>query len=243
MAARAAQNIHRIITREGSPSIVTLEAVIAGRCQVLADGDIPNLPALRRAVDDIVTLGAADTAMIAVREDSPEIVLRHGRPPVWRDRMADVAASDIALGSMACVAVAVRIDARRNGLSRPRRRMAECAAGSRPSLSTFVSNVVELHIKALAKLCGERPHGRIGGIEPRVTYRAHGAVLRVYLVRDELAQMTADTGFMAGKLEFALFALATMAGDAIKALVLAHGVIELCEGRIGYLGCHRRKRF
>ena len=56
MTADTARDIGSIITGEGLPPIVTLQAVIPGRSVVLTDGDKRDLPSLRSALYQGVTL-------------------------------------------------------------------------------------------------------------------------------------------------------------------------------------------
>lgn len=89
--------------------------------------------------------------------------------------------------------------------------MTKGTALRRTPFSTLMSSVIELHVKALFESCRKSLHWRVIRVEACVTDRAHGAVIFTDGLRNELAQMAAHTRFVAGKLQFTLFALALVA--------------------------------
>ncbi len=107
--------------------------------------------------------------------------------------------------------------------------MTKRAALWRPPGTVVVSRVLELHIEALLEFGRKRPHRRIVRIDVLVADRTHRPIFVSDRVIDELVQVASDAGFMARILKLALFALPTVAGDAIELLMLVDGMRELVE--------------
>ena len=97
---------------------MALEAIIARSRQVLFDLDIGHLPPLRSSIDNVVAIATVNTAVIAMREDRTESVLRHQCPLIRFELVASVAAADLGIGRVARVAVVVCDDSVWNRLSR-----------------------------------------------------------------------------------------------------------------------------
>src|SRR5688572_14752224 len=118
--------IERIVAREGYPSVMAHQTIVGGLRQMLTYRNVCHLSALRGTVDDIVAVAAANAAMISVSKYPPKTVSRHRCSPIRGKLMTYTAAGYFTVRRVASVAVVVGIDARRDRLSGPRRRMAKC---------------------------------------------------------------------------------------------------------------------
>ena len=74
MATCAAANVKLVVTGEGPASVMTLKAIVTGSCSVFEDLNVRNLPRIWRSCDNVMTFRTSDAVMIAVPEDSFEIV-------------------------------------------------------------------------------------------------------------------------------------------------------------------------
>ncbi len=125
--------------------------------------------------------------------------------------MAHIARSDLAVGRMARETSIMSSNAGRDRLPRTGRPVARCASSGRPSLSAGMGSMIELHIKAFFESGGKGLHRRQLRIETRVADRTHRTILVRDSIRDELVQMAANAGLMAGVFQFPRFSLAPVA--------------------------------
>ncbi len=131
MAPCAGAGLGKIVSAEGAPSVVTLQTVISRRSFVLKYGDVGYLTALRSTRDNAMTFAAVNAlprCVIGMTENSLEIILRGKRSTVRRYLVAYIAAADLALGCVTCVAIFVSVDAGRDRLSCTGRTMAKRTA-------------------------------------------------------------------------------------------------------------------
>ena len=91
MTAGTAANIHRIVARESASPVMTLKAIVAGSSAVLKDRYIGYLARVRRSGNDRMTIITAYGSMVAVSENSLEIILRLERPAIRSQFVADAA--------------------------------------------------------------------------------------------------------------------------------------------------------
>lgn len=220
---------------------MALQAIIARCGQMLPDLNIGDLPPLPGSGNGIMTVAAANPAMITMSENSPKTVLRHSCAPVGSQFMARRAAADLGIRCVAGVAIIMRVDTRRNGLARTRWRVAKGTPLRRTPFPPFMGRMIEFHVKALFESCRKGFHRWVGRSQAGVTDRAHRPILFFSSLRNELVQVASDTRLVARKFQLALFALALMARDALKFFVLRYLVRELIEVRSGNFGCHRRQ--
>lgn len=208
---------------------MALKAIIARRGSVLEDLNAGHLVRTRRSGNDIVTFAAADTIVIAVSEDSFEIVLRSRRPVVWCKFMANAALAQLCVGGVAIVTSRMRFDADRYRLAGAGRLMTSDASLRGSSRPTLVHRVVKPHIESLNEFCRKRFDRRLWSLRVRVADRAH----RLIFV-DELIQMTADARFVAAELAFHALRFPKMACIAGKLRMLGDLVRKRLKGFVRY---------
>lgn len=139
--------------------------------------------------------------------------------------MTHGARTDLALGSVTCVASRVSLDADRYRLARSRRFMTRRASFRRTTFARHVRRVHELHVESLDKLCRENFHRRRGRVHVLVTDRAHRLLFGIR----ELTDVATDARIVTGKLESGRFTFASMTRRALELFVLGDAVRESPE--------------
>lgn len=122
VTARAAVDVERVVAGEGTATVVTLQAVVAGRRQVLEDANVRHLSRIRSTGDDVVTFitrHALTCRVVAVAEDRTEIVFGLKCPVVGPDRVTRRAAADRRFRRVTGETIIVRRDPARYRLPRP----------------------------------------------------------------------------------------------------------------------------
>ena len=205
---------------------------------MLLCGDVCNLAALRRAGANRVAIAATDTAMIRVAENRLEYITRLRRAAVWREFVTDVARADLALGRVTRVARRVSLKADGNRAARTARLVTRGAALGRSARAVVVRGVIELHIKAFEETDGKSFHRRRRCAEIFVTDRAH----RLFFAR-ELIQVTADAGFVSGKIHLERTAFALVTRSAVELFMFGNSMRKRLERFVRNTLRHRIGRF
>ena len=190
MASAAGRHVRRIIPSECPRSVVTRGAIIS-RTFMLLRLDSRHLAALWCTGANRMTFGAIHalgTTVFAMAEDSAKHVSSSRCSTIRCDLMAHIARTDLAFGSVTCIAIRVCFDSDRKRLPCSRRFMTRRTPLRRKALAGNMSRVHELHVESLFEFRWKFAHGWRSRFHVVVADRAHRLLLGIR----ELANVAAD---------------------------------------------------